>query len=172
MKKYISYETERLILKPTTKEDAPFILRLLNTPKWIQNIGDRSVRSLKDAEYYIQEKITPQLDRLGYSNYTMIRKTDGCKVGSCGLYSREGLEGIDIGFALFPEFEKQGYAFEGAQKIMQLAIHEFGLKQISGITIKENIASQRLLEKLGLKFSRTVILPNSQEELLLYQLIL
>lgn len=99
MKTYDTFETERLLLKATSKEDASFILELLNTPKWIKNIGDRNVKSLEAAQNYILERMTPQFERLGYSNYTVIRKADGAKMGTCGLYDREGLEGIDIGFA-------------------------------------------------------------------------
>lgn len=168
MKHYTSYETERLILKPTSLEDAEFILQLLNTPKWIQNIGNRNVYTIKEAQTYIREKMLPQLESLGYSNFTMILKKDGTKIGSCGLYNREGLEGVDIGFALLPEFEKQGYALEGAQKIMDLAIDEFQLTKVSGITTKDNTASQQLLEKLGLTFIKSMRLPNDPEELFLY----
>ena len=70
------FETDRLLLRPTLVEDAEFILRLMNTPKWLKYIGDRQVRSVPDAEKYIKTKMQPQLDRLGFSNYTVIRKSD------------------------------------------------------------------------------------------------
>lgn len=62
----------------------------------------------------------PQFERLGFGNYIMIRKSDGIKLGSCGLYDREGLDGIDIGYALMPQFERQGYAIEAASKCWNL----------------------------------------------------
>ncbi len=79
-KKYKSFETERLIIKPTTEADSSFIYELVNTPKWIKNIGDRNVNSTKDAANYIKNKITPQLEKLGFSNYTVIIKSDGIKL--------------------------------------------------------------------------------------------
>ena len=166
---YKSFETERLILKPTDEEDADFVLELLNTPKWLQYIGDRNVRSKADAVQYIQTKITPQFQKLGFANYTVVRKSDQAKMGSCGLYDRPGLEGIDIGFAFLPAFEKKGYAYEAAIRMKELAIHEFGIRHIKGITVKENIASQKLLEKLGLAFSKMIKIPNDKEELMLYE---
>ncbi|MFD0863561.1 GNAT family N-acetyltransferase [Sungkyunkwania multivorans] len=169
MKAYFTFETERLYLKPTCKDDALFLLELMNTPKWHRFIGDRSIKTVEDAEKYIEEKMTPQLERLGYSNYTVIRKSDGEKLGTCGLYDREGLEGIDIGFAFLPQFEGQGYAFESANRIKEAAIHEFHLDLINAITVKDNLPSQRLLEKLGLTFVKTIQIPNDPEELLLYQ---
>lgn len=167
---YKLFETERLILKPTSLEDAEFIFELVNTPNWLQFIGDRKVRSVEDAKEYIKNKTFPQLERLGYGNYTVIRKSDNAKVGTCGLYDREGLEGVDIGFAFLPQYEKMGYAFEAATRIKQAGLQEFGLKQIKAITIKENISSQRLLEKLGLKYITMIRIPDDPEELMLYEL--
>lgn len=170
MKNNPTYETERLIIRPTQIEDAAFILALMNTEDWLKNIGDRGVRTLEDAENYIKEKMLPQLERLGYSNNTVIRKSDGVKMGSCGLYDREGLEGVDIGFSFLPAYYKQGYAQESALKVKELAIKEFGLTQISAITTKTNYPSQKLIEKLGLKFIKYINLPNDSEELMFYQL--
>lgn len=112
----------------------------------------------------------PQLERLGYSNYTLVRKIDNVKIGTCGLYDREGLEGIDIGFAFLPEYERKGFAFEAANKIKNVAFNEFGIKVISAITTKNNVSSQKLLEKLGLELTGTTKLPNDNEELLLYKI--
>lgn len=168
MTKYKSFETERLILKPTSEKDAEFVYQILNTPKWIQYIGERNVKTIELAKEYIKNKMTPQLERLGYSNYTMIRKLDNVKIGSCGLYDRDGLKGIDIGFALLPEYENKGYAFEAADKLKNIAFNEFDISEISAITTKDNISSQKLLEKLGLKLIGTTKVPGDEEELLLY----
>jgi ribosomal-protein-alanine N-acetyltransferase len=165
-----TFETERIILKPTTKEDAPFILDLFNSPKWIEFIGDRNVKTVKDTEDYIENKMTPQIERLGYGNFTIIRKFDGQKIGACGLYDREGIDGIDIGFALLPSFEKKGYAFESVNKLKEVAFSHFQLKEISGITSKNNKASQDLLTKIGLDFEKNIKLPNDDDEILLYKL--
>jgi len=168
MSKIQKFETERLILRPTSLDDAAFILELLNTPKWLQFIGDRKVYNLEDAAKYISQKILPQQEKLGFSNYTVIRKSDQAKMGSCGLYDREGLEGVDIGFAFLPAYEKMGYGYESALKIKEVGFDIFKIKKIKAITTKENIASQKLLEKLGLEFSKMINLPDDEEELMLY----
>jgi len=169
-KKYKSFETKRLQIRPTTEIDASFIYELINTPKWIKYIGDRNVHSIDKTKEYIQQKMLPQLEELGYSNYTVIRKLDGEKVGTCGLYNREGLVGIDIGFAFLPQFENKGYAFESVNKLLEVAIHDFKIKEISAITIKENAGSQKLLAKIGLTFKKYIRIPNDDEELMLYTL--
>jgi len=170
MSTYKTFETERLILKPTTVEDAAFILELMNTPKWHKYIGDRNVNTLEDAEAYILEKMKPQLVRLGYGNYTLIRKSDQTKIGTVGLYDREGMDGIDIGFGFLPAYEKKGYAYEAANKIKNVAFNDFGLELIKAITNKENVASQKLLEKLGLTQKGNIQLPNDDEALFLYEI--
>jgi [ribosomal protein S5]-alanine N-acetyltransferase len=163
-----SFETERLIIRPTNISDAPFIFELLNTPKWIKNIGNRNINSVDDAKNYINNKMIPQLERLGYANNTVIRKSDNVKLGTCGLYNREELEGVDIGFAFLPQYEKMGYAFESASKLKEIAKSEFGISELSAITIKENIDSQNLIIKLGLTFEKMINLPNDPEDLMLF----
>lgn len=168
IKLYKSFETDRLIIRPTGMQDAPFIFQLMNTPKWLEFIGDRQIVSVDAAGSYIRTKMLPQLERLGFSNYTVIRKSDNVKLGSCGLYDREGLNGIDIGFAFLPEFGRQGYAFEAAARLMQAAKEDFGLTRICGITDENNLASQRLLEKLGLNRNGSIQLTNEASPVWLY----
>jgi RimJ/RimL family protein N-acetyltransferase len=165
-----TFETERLILKPTAKEDALLLLEIYNSPKWLKYIGNRNVNSLTEAEEYIKNKITPHIERLGFGNYTIIRKSDGEKVGFCGLFDREGLEGIDIGFALLPKFEGKGYAYESAINLKKAAFSHFNLTELSAITDKENQASQNLLLKIGFKFEKSIQFLNANEEILLYKL--
>ena len=167
----VFYETKRLLIRPTSIEDAPFILEILNSPKWIEFIGDRNVKTVEEAADYIKLKMLPQFKKLGYSNNTIIRKSDGVKMGTCGLYNRDGIDGVDIGFAFLPEYEKQGYAYESAKKVMEIGVHSFGLKKINAITTQENTASQKLIEKLGLKYLKKITIPNDPEELLLYTIV-
>lgn len=162
------YETERLYLRPTGKEDAAFIYELLNTPKWLQFIGNRNVNSVEEAEKYIEEKMLPQLKRLGFSNNTVVRKIDGAKIGTCGLYDRQGVEGLDIGFAFLPQYEKQGYGYEAASHLLKVAQEKLEIEKISGITSKNNLASQKLLQKLGLEFRREILLPGEDTTVFLY----
>ena len=69
-----SFKTKRLLIRPVIIEDAPFILELMNTPKWIQFIGDRNVKTVDAASNYIKEKAFPQLEKYGHTNNVIIRK--------------------------------------------------------------------------------------------------
>ena len=149
MKDYLSFETERLCMIPTCKEDAAFIYELMNSPKWIKFIGDRKIHTIKEAEEYIVVRMRPQLERVGFSVYTLIRKSDRAKIGICCLIDREELEGIDLGYALLPDYEGAGYALEASEKMIAVGFEEFGLQNLYAITNPTNKASKKLLQKLG-----------------------
>ncbi|MGB1216311.1 MAG: GNAT family N-acetyltransferase [Saprospiraceae bacterium] len=166
----IIIETERLLLRPVGLEDAAFVLELVNTPKWLQNIGDRNIHTLEEAEEYIKARYKAQENELGFCNFVLLRKEDGMTIGNCGIYNREGVEGVDIGFSLLPQFEKMGYAYEASSRIRDFAIETLNLKKISGITIKENIPSRNLLEKLGLTFKKNIRIPNDDANLMLFEM--
>lgn len=161
-------ETSRLKIRPVNVKDAIFILKLMNTPKWIQFIGDRNVRTVEDAENYIKEKALPQFEKVGYGNNVVIRKADNTKLGTCGVYHREGKDEPDIGFAFLPDFEGKGYAFEAASQIMVTSKIEFNLKELSAYTLEENNASKKLLERLEFHLKGKGKLPNNDDELLHY----
>ena len=164
------FETDRLYIRPTAEHDAEFIYELMNTPKFIKYIGDRNINSIEDATHYIQKNMLTQLESRGYSSYCLITKTNETKIGTCGLYNRDGVDGVDIGFGLLPQYERLGYAYESANRLLNAAFEDFGLHQIKAITTKDNNSSQRLLEKLGLTMVGTTILPDDDEELLLYNI--
>lgn len=169
MRQSLTLETERLILQPVKMEDAEFILELYNSPNFIKFIGDRNLRTVEDAENYIKEKFLPHVEKHGFGSYVIVTKSDTKKIGNVGIYVRDGLDAPDIGFSFLPEFERKGYGFEASKKLMEIAISEFALKKISAITTKENIASQKLIEKLGLKYRSIVQLPDDPEDLLYYE---
>lgn len=163
-----SFETQRLHIRPIATDDAPFILKLMNTPKWIQFIGDRNVRTVEDAKNYIKEKALPQLESLGYGNNVIIRTSDNKKLGTCGVYHREGKDQPDIGFAFLPPHEGKGYAFEATIKLIEVMKLKHGLTELSAYTLEENTASRKLLERLGFELKGIGTLPTTNEELLHY----
>lgn len=150
-------------------EDADLILELYNMPNFIKFIGDRNIRNLKDAENYIQSKFLPQFEKLGFGNYLIVLKEGNQKIGGVGIFEREGLDIVDIGFSVLEKFEGKGYMFEAAQKVKSIGMNDFGLKKVSAITTKDNISSQKLIERLGLRFQKYVTLPNEVEELMYYE---
>jgi len=158
-------ETKRLILRQLEVDDAPFILRLVNEPSWLQYIGDKGVGSLEDAKNYILSGPVDMYQRKGFGLWLVELKTNGEPIGICGLIKRETLDDVDIGFALLPEFWKHGYAFEAADATMQFATGKLNLTRVVAITSQDNEASGKLLERLGFEFE---CLTPDQEELKLF----
>lgn len=158
----IILETERLSIRELNADtDAAFIFDLLNSPKFIQYIGDRGVRSAEDAANFIEDRYRQSYRDHGYGLYAVELK-DGKKIGMCGFVRRDTLPGPDIGFAFLPEFEGQGYGFESASAMMKYGRSHLGFGEILAITSIENDASIRLLEKLGFKFERLIESPEGE----------
>ena len=157
-------ETERLILRQLQKDDAAFILELLNEPSFLQNIGDKGVRTIDDACQYILNGPVASYERFGFGLYLVALKETRLPIGICGLVKRDGLEDMDIGYALLPQFWSKGYAFEAASAVLTFGRQTLGLKRIVAITTPDNHSSIRVLHKLGLKFEKMVKLPGAETE--------
>lgn len=161
-------ETERLELVHLTLEDAPFILELVNDPAWLRFIGDRGVRTLAQAEAYLQDGPLASYATHGFGLYLVRRKSDGARLGMCGLLKRPSLPQPDIGFAYLPQFTGQGYGFEAATAVLNHARHQLNLSPILAIVKPDNVPSINLLEKLGMQRQKRLSLDGGQSEVLLY----
>ncbi len=161
-------ETERLRLREITPDDAPFLLELLNSPGWHTNIGDRGVHNLDDARKYAIYRIWLICRLKGFSFNLLERKTDSALLGMCGLIKRDFLDDVDIGYALLPQYFGQGYAVEAAKAVSNFAKETLKLPRLAAITIESNKPSQRVLEKIGLRFERMIAVPDDEEELMLW----
>jgi len=155
-------ETTRLKLRPITLDDASYILAQLNDPGWLKNIGDRGVRTLLGAKEYIDTKILSSLDNPQCAFFVVIRKDDPDKlvIGQCGVFKREGLEDPDLGFAFLENFCGMGYGYEAASAVMEYAYNDMQLKKLVAITSDNNEISQALLRKLGMNYTKDLLLPN------------
>ena len=145
-------ETERLLLRRLSSDDAEFILELLNQPSFLRYIGDKGVRTTEDAVRYIQTGPVASYERFGFGLYLVELKETGVPIGMCGLLKRDTLLDPDVGFAFLPDYWSQGYAFEAASSVMSYGREVLGLPRIVAITSRDNDASIKLLEKIGLKF--------------------
>ena len=162
-------ETTRLVISKFTLDDAPFFLKLTNTPNWLKYIGERNIKTLKQAENAIKEGHLKSYANHGFGFYKLQLKEENLKsIGTCGLIKRDNLDDVDIGFAMLPDYERKGYGYESSLKIIELAKDSFNLKKIAAITLPTNKSSIALLEKLGLTYEKKVTPFDNGEELLLY----
>jgi [ribosomal protein S5]-alanine N-acetyltransferase len=161
-------ETERLVLRRLSVDDAEFIRGLLNDPSFLRYIGDKGVRTTADARAYIEKGPVDSYQRHGFGLYLAVRKEDGVPIGICGLVKREALEHVDVGFAFLPQFWSQGYALESASAVVAHGRNVLGLTRVVAVTTPDNHGSIKVLEKLGFRFTGRVRLSDDGPELHLF----
>ena len=162
--------TNRLNIRQLSLDDAPFILKLVNSPGWLKFIGDRQIRDLPAAEAYIRNGPIASYTNHGFGLYLLELKDAGIPIGIAGILKRDTLDHPDIGIALLPEYTGKGYALEAATAILAYAREHLGLPQVAAITVAENHRSINLLQKIGLVFNKKLAAGSDGKELLLFLL--
>ena len=109
-------ETDRLILRGLTLEDAGFIRELVNDAAWLRYIGDRGVRTLADARAYIENGPLRMYKAHGFGLYAVLPRPEGAAMGLCGVIKRETLPDFDLGFAFLPPYRRQGLCARGGAR--------------------------------------------------------
>ncbi|WGV62272.1 GNAT family N-acetyltransferase [Brevibacillus brevis] len=163
-------ETDRLILRWQTAEDADFVLKLMNEPSWIRFIGDRGLRTTEDTRNFILNGAVAMYEKHGFGLYLIELKEGNVPIGLCGLIKRDSLEDVDIGFALLPAYWGKGYAYEAASAVLAHGKEFFGLKRIVAITNPDNASSANLLKKIGLQEKGMITLPNATEAVRFFEI--
>jgi RimJ/RimL family protein N-acetyltransferase len=142
-------ETARLALSELTEDDAPFILALVDSPAFHENIGDRGVRDLDGALTYIAG-VRESYAKNGFGLWRAALKATDEPVGLCGLVKRDSLPLPDVGYALLEPFWGKGYATEGAAAALDHGLRVLKLPVIAAITKPSNKGSIAVLEKIGM----------------------
>ncbi|GGC71646.1 GNAT family N-acetyltransferase [Undibacterium terreum] len=164
----IVLETERLRLRTISVDDAAFYLELTNDPAWIKNIGDKGLRTVDEARESLLNGPIEMQQRLGFSLYAVERKEDHTALGLCGLIKRDSLEDVDMGYAFLPQFRGKGYAREAAAGVLKYGKDNLNLKRLAAITSPENSDSYLLLEELGFKLDKILVLKGETRQTKLY----
>lgn len=163
----IILETSRLSLLKPEVSDAPFMLRLVNDPSWLQYIGDRNVHTIEEAEQYLLKGTIHSFQTKGFGFGMVELKSTEETIGMCGFVKRDFLEDVDLGFAFLPEFTGQGYAYEIASACMAYAKAVLKLNKLCAIVTPDNLSSIKLLKKLG--FQNEGFVRHEDEDLFLFK---
>ena len=161
-------ETERLILREFTVSDAKFIVELVNTPGWIEYIGDRNIKTKGQAKTYLENGPIKSYELNGFGLSLVELRNEKIPIGMCGILKRDQLNHPDIGFAFLPEYMGKGYALEMARATMDFAKGHLKIHTLLAITVPFNKGSIKLLEKVGMKFTKTFRFPEGKEDLMLF----
>jgi [ribosomal protein S5]-alanine N-acetyltransferase len=142
--------TERLILEKIKPDDHDFLISLLNSKGWIENIGDRNIHSVNDAVLYINKILETE----NFFYWVVRIKEKNTPVGIISFIKRAYLDHFDIGFALLPFHHNRGYAYEASKAVLSMVSKLPGHKIVLATTRPTNNSSVRLLTKLGFKFKK------------------
>lgn len=145
-------DTSRLQIRSLEVSDAAFIYTLVNTANWIRYIGDKGIHSVASAADYIYSILNhPQ------KLYWVISiKAETVPIGIVTFMQRDHLEYPDFGFAFLPNYTGQGYAYEVCRVILFQLFELNAIHEIFAITLTNNHASIRLLQKLGFEKWNTI----------------
>jgi RimJ/RimL family protein N-acetyltransferase len=164
----IVLETDRLVLRHLTLNDAPFIVELLTQPSFLRFIGDRGVKDKQTARQYLLKGPIASYEKHGFGLNLVFLKESGDPLGICGLLRRDTLPDVDVGFAFLPAHWRRGYAKEAASAMVDHGHRVHGLRRIVAITSPDNVASIGVLEKIGLKFETLTRLGEDPREVRLF----
>lgn len=137
----ITLTTPRLLLSPFNSSDWPFFLRLRQDPEVMRFMGEileePALRTLFEA-------------RCADTGVFVLRDASGTAMGDIGLrISSKNPHEADVGYALLPEAQGQGYAREALQAICDYGFNQLGVQAINAWVLGTNAGSSRLLEKQG-----------------------
>ena len=145
-------ETARLFMRVYTPEDLDDLHAIRNDSDVYQYFPAYYSPPLKET---VREGITRHIQRWrqnGFGEFAVIEKASEKLIGYCGLMNLDDTEEIEIYYGFPKKHWGKGYATEAAQAVLKFAFEEVNLAQVAGVTNPKNTASQRVLEKLGLKF--------------------
>ncbi len=145
-------ETERLLLRELSVKDASHFYELNNDSEVLNFTGDEPFQNIEQARAFLENYDHYSL--YGFGRWAVISKENESFLGWCGLnYSKE-LDEFDVGFRFFRKYWNQGFATEAAQACVNYGISELKIPEILGRAMKKNAASIKVLEKIGMTYSK------------------
>ena len=145
----IILQTPRLQLRQFELDDAEALYTLNSDPDVIKHTGNTAYTSLDEAVAFVQNY--PEYKKNGYGRWAVVKKSNQACIGWCGLKKNE-LDLVDLGFRFFKSEWNKGYATESAKASLEYGFSSLQLPQIMARAAKENVASIRVLEKLGMHY--------------------
>lgn len=143
-------ETQRLLLREFETHDAESLYLLNSDPDVIKYTGDPPFANVFEARSFIENY--NQYKLYGFGRWAVIDKSTSLFMGWCGLKYGPSTDETDIGFRFFKRCWNKGYATESAQACLEFGFGKLDRPSIIGRAMKENTASIRVLEKLGMAF--------------------
>jgi ribosomal-protein-alanine N-acetyltransferase len=152
--KKFQMETDRLIIRPFTYQDQDSIYQVMKDKEMCEYTPDEPWESMEDAKYFVKQALwLYDLNHYTFRHFFAItrRGTDEiigfCGVGGIGYDRNEN----EIFYSIGKAYWGKGYATEAATAVLKYAFDRLNLENIIGVVHPENIASRKVMEKIGLK---------------------
>jgi RimJ/RimL family protein N-acetyltransferase len=155
----IMLETERLILREFDEGDAEAFLALGSDPAILRYVGHPGggLTSLEQALAEMRARPLADYHKHGFGRWAVVHKADGKVIGFAGLKRLEDLGGeVDLGYRFLPAYWGKGLATEASRPVVEYGFTRLGLRRIIGLVDPENVASVRVLEKVGMTFADVI----------------
>jgi RimJ/RimL family protein N-acetyltransferase len=152
-------ETPRLILRELLSTDDEGIFRLDSDPEVHRYVGQKPIKTIEQARQVI-DYIRAQYESNGIGRWAVIEKESNDFIGWAGLKLMKELindhvDHYDLGYRLIRQYWGRGYATEAARATLQYAWEVMHLPDVYAIANIDNIASNQVLTKVGLKSQNT-----------------
>ena len=144
--------TKRLVLREFEEEDCSAVLAYQSDPRYLR-YHDWTQRTEQDVRAFVQMFIVRREEEPRTKfQLAMTLAPHGQLIGNCGIrMNTPDAREADLGYELDPRYWGCGYATEAARALVAFGFHELGLHRIWAWCIAENIASTRVLEKIGMR---------------------
>lgn len=146
---------QRISIRDMQESDADFMLELLNSQGFIDNIGDRQLRTKEQVLDKINTAYT--IEYPDYGLYTVVDKQTNLPLGTVSYLKRDHLSHDDIGYAFLPQNFGKGFAYEATKLLLDYVISQ-GKTCVIAVVNPTNIASIKLLGKLGFVYAGETIM--------------
>ena len=139
-------ETERLVLRRYREEDAEACFAFLSNEQNAYMDCCRAFTTM-DEDYYERVKLFGQRE----TQYMVTLKDSGEVIGTVNVFADDAraVDAREIGYGIAPVHQRKGYAFEALTALLDLMQKELRLEMVTAGILPENVASEKLLEKLG-----------------------
>ena len=150
-------ETNRLILREFKLSDAEAFFAMDSNPKVHQYLWNKPVQKMEETIEII-EFVRKQYIENGIGRFAMISKDTNEFIGWAGLkHNTEKVNNkinfYDIGYRLDEKFWGKGYASEATFAWLKYAFETMNIKTIEAAAHTENVASNRILQKIGMQMT-------------------
>lgn len=161
-------ETERLLIRPYTTEDLPFLESLVSDPRVVRFIGNGKPRTTEGARMFFNWNLSHMKEDQLFGLQVLVEKESGELIGHAGLVPQEvdGVTEIEVGYWIAPAYWGKGFATEAAAAFRDAAFERLNEDRIIALIYPDNIASCRVAEKLGMHIWKKIERHN--KEVLVY----